>query len=147
MPKRCERGTRRNKKTGECEAYNRVKSKRCKRGTRRNKKTGECESYIGKSAAVQEATETRYPILSVEDTKIPRSDLMQYCENEYGDDWQIHYEEIEALIVAKVRAQVPGVRAGQNGGEILFDGIPITKKLKSFTFPYLDKTWKVEWSQ
>jgi hypothetical protein len=39
--KRCENGTRRNKKTGNCEK--KVK-KRCENGTRRNKKTGNCEN-------------------------------------------------------------------------------------------------------
>ncbi len=59
--KRCPKGTRKNKKTGECEPIKPklvekpsakpktvekksvVKSKRCPKGTRKNKKTGECE--------------------------------------------------------------------------------------------------------
>ena len=47
--KRCERGTRRNKKTMLCEKItNKKKSntKRCKRGTRRNKKTRRCETKM-----------------------------------------------------------------------------------------------------
>lgn len=44
--KRCERGTRKDKKTGECVSNNIStsikKQKRCERGTRRNKETGEC---------------------------------------------------------------------------------------------------------
>ena len=45
--KRCERGTRRDRKTGECISNNISytsikKQKRCERGTRKNKKTGEC---------------------------------------------------------------------------------------------------------
>jgi hypothetical protein len=39
---RCKNGTRRNKKTGECEPHN--STKRCPNGTRRNKKTKNCES-------------------------------------------------------------------------------------------------------
>jgi hypothetical protein len=45
--KRCPKGTRRNKKTGECEEPKEVevleRKKRCPNGTRRNKKTGLCE--------------------------------------------------------------------------------------------------------
>jgi hypothetical protein len=40
---RCPNGSRKNKKTGNCEA-NRIKTKRCPNGTKRNKKTGNCES-------------------------------------------------------------------------------------------------------
>lgn len=46
MP-RCPKGTRKNKRTGECESHtNRNSIKRCPKGTRKNKKTGECETYI-----------------------------------------------------------------------------------------------------
>jgi len=41
MP-RCKNGTRRNKKTGNCDPKPNPGSKRCKNGTRRNKKTGAC---------------------------------------------------------------------------------------------------------
>ena len=43
--KRCPKGTRRNKKTGQCETLSMTKKnkKRCPNGSRRNKKTGECE--------------------------------------------------------------------------------------------------------
>ena len=43
--KRCPKGTRRNKRTGQCENISMTKKnrKRCPNGTRRNKKTGECE--------------------------------------------------------------------------------------------------------
>jgi hypothetical protein len=56
--KRCPKGTRRNKKTGNCESVSTkahvkmrspspvvasLKKKRCPKGTRRNKKTGNCE--------------------------------------------------------------------------------------------------------
>lgn len=40
MP-RCPKGTRRNKKSGNCEP--KKTSTRCPKGTRRNKKTGDCE--------------------------------------------------------------------------------------------------------
>ena len=47
--KRCKNGTRRNKKTDDCETYppkvNKAVLKRCIKGTRRNKKTNKCESY------------------------------------------------------------------------------------------------------
>ena len=47
-PKRCPKGTRRNKTSGECEPVQMIKDvkqklKRCPKGTRRNKKTGQCE--------------------------------------------------------------------------------------------------------
>ena len=38
---KCPKGTRRSKKTGNCEPY--IKQARCPKGTRRNKKTGKCE--------------------------------------------------------------------------------------------------------
>jgi hypothetical protein len=40
---RCPNGSRRNKKTGNCES-SKTKKNRCPNGTRRNKKTGNCES-------------------------------------------------------------------------------------------------------
>ena len=40
---RCPSGTRRNKKTGNCEKKSAQTRKRCPNGTRRNKKTGNCE--------------------------------------------------------------------------------------------------------
>ena len=42
--KRCPKGTRKNKKTGDCEPIK--ESTRCPKGTRKNKKTGKCESKI-----------------------------------------------------------------------------------------------------
>lgn len=48
MPPRCPKGSRRNKKTGECEktgtATKQTTVKRCPKGTRRNKESGVCES-------------------------------------------------------------------------------------------------------
>jgi hypothetical protein len=44
MP-RCQKGTRKNKKTGRCEKHMKNERKRCKNGTRKNKKTGLCESH------------------------------------------------------------------------------------------------------
>jgi len=42
----CPRGSRRNKKTGECQQYNKDgKKKYCPKGTRKNRKSGECEQY------------------------------------------------------------------------------------------------------
>ena len=50
MPQRCPKGTRRNKKTGNCEKKTTTtnNSKRCPKGTRRNKKTGNCEKTVTK---------------------------------------------------------------------------------------------------
>jgi hypothetical protein len=45
MP-RCPKGTRRNKKSGNCET--KKPSTRCPKGTRRNKQTGDCERQRGK---------------------------------------------------------------------------------------------------
>jgi hypothetical protein len=44
MAPRCQPGTRRNKKTGNCEKKVSSTKKRCPNGTRRNKTTGNCES-------------------------------------------------------------------------------------------------------
>ena len=69
MP-RCEKGTRMNKKTGNCEKYSKTKSSsaksssaksisakatRCKKGTRKNKKTGNCEP-IKQSSPIKQAS-------------------------------------------------------------------------------------------
>jgi hypothetical protein len=45
MAPRCPNGTRRNKKTGNCEKKN-ATQKRCPKGTRKNKKTGLCKKKI-----------------------------------------------------------------------------------------------------
>lgn len=52
--KRCENGTRKNKKTGDCEKTivgktivgKTIGRKRCQNGTRKNKKTGECDDKL-----------------------------------------------------------------------------------------------------
>jgi len=43
MPPRCPRGSRRNKKTGDCEKNSQSRKSRCPKGSRRNKKTGACD--------------------------------------------------------------------------------------------------------
>ena len=49
---RCPNGTRRNKKTGNCEKKTENKKlSRCPKGTRRNKKTGNCENKISKETS------------------------------------------------------------------------------------------------
>lgn len=48
MAPRCQKGTRRNKKTGNCEKSTK---KRCPNGSRRNKTTGNCESKSSKLTA------------------------------------------------------------------------------------------------
>jgi len=54
MPPRCPRGSRRNKKTGNCETTTHTqKQKRCSKGTRRNKKTGACEQKSKLIASAQ----------------------------------------------------------------------------------------------
>jgi hypothetical protein len=54
MP-RCPKGTRRNKKSGNCEP--KKASTRCPKGTRRNKKTGDCERQRGKKGNTLISTE------------------------------------------------------------------------------------------
>ena len=44
--KRCPRGTRRNKRTRECEKMVTKERKNCPRGTRRNKKTRKCDPFV-----------------------------------------------------------------------------------------------------
>ena len=48
MVKRCPKGTRKNKKTGNCEKKikNEIVRKRCPKGTRKNKKTGNCDNNL-----------------------------------------------------------------------------------------------------
>jgi hypothetical protein len=85
MP-RCPNGTRRNKKTGECEpigaksasvkassetSSKTTKSKRCPKGTRRNKKTGNCDpikksSSSKKSSSAKTSQDTNWRIYEIE---------------------------------------------------------------------------------
>lgn len=61
--KRCPNGTRRNKKTGECENKNKNKKiKRCPNGTHRNKKTGECEKNQKIQNNSKKKTKNRMPL-------------------------------------------------------------------------------------
>ena len=49
MPPKCTKGTRRNKKSGNCEPkVSKPEPKRCPKGTRRNKKSGNCEPKVSK---------------------------------------------------------------------------------------------------
>jgi len=86
MP-RCPNGTRKNKKTGECEpigtkssssksssvkasSSKTTKSKRCPKGTRRNKKTGNCDpikkSSSSKSSSAKTPQDTNWRIYEIE---------------------------------------------------------------------------------
>ena len=47
--KRCTNGSRRNKKTGNCQPKNANKSKRCTNGSHRNKNTGDCDKNTSHS--------------------------------------------------------------------------------------------------
>ena len=57
MAPRCQKGTRRNKKTGNCEK--KTASKRCPKGSRRNKKTRECDKYNKKMKVLSTKSSTR----------------------------------------------------------------------------------------
>lgn len=46
---RCTNGSRRNKKTGNCQTKNSNKSKRCTNGSHRNKTTGNCDKNTSSS--------------------------------------------------------------------------------------------------
>ena len=56
---RCKNGTRKSKKTGNCETKrSSTSARRCKKGTRRNKKTTFCETYTKSSKSSTKATKT-----------------------------------------------------------------------------------------
>jgi hypothetical protein len=59
MP-RCANGTRKNKKTGNCEPTA-TKLKRCTKGTRRSKKTGNCESPVKTPSPVKMPSPLKMP--------------------------------------------------------------------------------------
>ena len=67
MPSRCQKGTRRNKKTGLCESTStsvtdkKKKFPKCSKGTRRNNKTGECVKIDQQKSEKKKA---QTPILS-----------------------------------------------------------------------------------
>ena len=52
MKNRCPKGTRRNKKTGDCEKHVVKEKKRCTNGTRKNKKTGKCEDILKDTCSI-----------------------------------------------------------------------------------------------
>ena len=52
MKNRCHKGTRRNKKTGDCEKHVVKEKKRCTNGTRKNKKTGKCEDILKETCSI-----------------------------------------------------------------------------------------------
>ena len=92
MP-RCANGTRRNKKTGNCEP-NRKKSKRCAKGTRKNKKTGNCEpvkkSTPVKSSSTVDATWRIHKI----DYVFPTIDVMDFSNYSSNNDYGINIENV-----------------------------------------------------
>ena len=78
MP-RCPKGTRKNKKTGECEPITATTKKpRCEKGTRRNKKTGECEEIKRTSSRVSKSSSSRSSVKTPVDTtwKITKIDYI-----------------------------------------------------------------------
>ena len=59
MPTRCPCGTRRNKKTGNCEP--KPQRKRCPNGTRKNKRTGRCEQRSNRPSSLRNSpSQKRY---------------------------------------------------------------------------------------
>lgn len=106
MP-RCPNGTRRNKKTGECEKHTgnkktsasakrpspqpvKSRQKRCPNGTRRNKKSGECEKKLpARLANIKMPTEPRAmsPKLNARHLSNAEIDeLMEINMDDYDDD-------------------------------------------------------------
>jgi hypothetical protein len=68
MP-RCPKGTRKNKKTGECESVTATTKKpRCPKGTRRNKKTGDCEQIKSTSSRVSKSSSSSSSVKTPVDT-------------------------------------------------------------------------------
>lgn len=57
MAPRCPKGSRRNKKTGNCEKKKLSTKKRCPKGSRRNKKTGLCDSTATVAASVKRSSD------------------------------------------------------------------------------------------
>ena len=86
--KRCPNGTRKNKKTGNCEKKSSIK-KRCPNGSRRNNKTGNCEklNYKNKSLSNKKKSskmsERKY--LSKEDQEYIR----EFIKEDYGNDRRV----------------------------------------------------------
>jgi hypothetical protein len=78
MP-RCPKGTRKNKKTGECEPITATTKKpRCEKGTRRNKKTGECEEIKRGLSIKSKSSSSRSSVKTPVDTtwKITKIDYI-----------------------------------------------------------------------
>jgi len=68
MAPRCKNGTRRNKKTGNCEPTTN-KGTRCKNGTRRNKKTGNCEPTTNKGTLKRTSNKIEIKNVPLEEIK------------------------------------------------------------------------------
>ena len=86
--KRCKKGTRKNKKTGNCEP--KKDRKRCKNGTRKNKRSGRCESrkYQLTSEQIEELID--YGELSEKQKKLLRKKLPKLG---YDEDYEYHYSD------------------------------------------------------
>lgn len=112
MP-RCPNGTRRNKKTGNCEPTAK-KSKRCAKGTRKNKKTGKCDP-VKKSPSLSSLDTTWrivkinyvFPTQAFGDNKSYSSDsgIMNiesvFFENSRGDVAEIMFEDKKIVLGKK----------------------------------------------
>lgn len=79
---RCKKGTRKNKKTGNCDSVskNAKKRSRCANGTRKNKKTGECTKHTYKKKIESKAKATTKSTKSNSNS----NSKMEYTTKEYN---------------------------------------------------------------
>ena len=84
--KRCENGTRKNKKTGDCEKTTgkTIGKKRCQNGTRKNKKTGECDDKVPR---IKQVTSPVKQIMNKTDSKL----RVMYAERQTVSDETFAY--------------------------------------------------------
>jgi hypothetical protein len=112
MPPRCPKGSRRNKKTGNCEqnstkrngserkpATESKKQKRCAKGTRRNKKTGKCESLKSAKPEPNNVIFKFKPSLSINTTTQHMEKIVKWYK-----PFAIQFTEVEDVKLDSIKA-------------------------------------------
>jgi len=138
MP-RCANGTRKNKKTGNCEPTA-TKLKRCTKGTRRSKKTGNCESPVKTPSPVKLLTPVKTPSPSPLDTtwRIYKIDYL-FPTKAIGDNqnYSSHYGimNIESVYIENERGDVAQLSFG-------YEEIVLGKKGDEFDS---NIGWDIKW--
>ena len=95
MPTRCPCGTRRNKKTGNCEP--KPERKRCPNGTRKNKRTGRCEQRSNRPSSLRNSpSQKRYA--KYYDPFVVDKKLKYNLPKTILEEWELHEKITEKML-------------------------------------------------